>query len=127
MGIREKILEADDRPLREVVVPEWGLGPGEAFIRAMSPADYVDYRLAHREEFEELGRAGPRALADIVVRTLVDADGERILEDDDLEAILEKSGDVVLRLADQAAAVAGFDGAELEDAVGNSEPLPTSG
>lgn len=127
MDIRDRILETEDRPLVPVEVPEWGIPSGEAFVRGMTPADYIAWRINNQDEFRELNRAGPRALADVVVRTLVGKDGERILRDEDVELVLRKRGDTVLRLSDAALAAGGLEeGPELEEAVGNSNESPTS-
>ena len=65
------------------------------------------------------------ARAKLVVRALVDENGDRLFKDQDAGALGAKSGAVLDRLFDIVAEMSGISDTAVADAEGNSEPDPS--
>ena len=113
MGVLSKdaILGATDLPLERVEVPEWS---GAVYLRTMTGAE--------RDAFDAEVLSAPdrhiNARARLVIRVLVDADGNRLFADADAEALGAKSAAALNRLFDAACRLNGF-GDAVEDAEKN--------
>jgi hypothetical protein len=125
---KDAILAADDRQIRDVDVPEWG---GTVRVRALSGLDRDAYEAAFVDARKQGGPSATVRLhnfrAKLVVRSLVDSDGERLFSDTDAKALGEKSADVIDRLFDVAREMSGMDDNAVKDAEGNSETAPNGG
>jgi hypothetical protein len=123
---RASILAVQDLPRELVEVPEWG---GAVYVRAMTALE--------RDAFEAsfVKGQGKRAQvsllnvrAKLVVRTIVDEQGNRIFEDGDAEALGAKSASAVNRAFEAAARLSGITEQDEADLMGesggeSSEPL----
>ena len=119
---RDAILGADDLPRREVEVPEWG---GRLWVRTMTGLE--------RDRYEaglvvEPGTKRADRLANLRARlvalTAVDAAGERLFAETDVEALGAKSSKALDRVADAALKMNGLGPDDVEELVGNSVPGP---
>lgn len=108
LTIRQKILQAQDKPTFAVAVPEWC--EDTLYIRTLSAAERDDYEMW---TFVASDRSNYRAK--LVCRALIDADGNRVFEDDDAPALGTKSSQVVSRLFDIATKVNGLLQADVEE------------
>lgn len=105
---RAGILDAVDLESIEIDVPEWG---GVVRLRAMSAADRVAYedKLAtFDEDGASAGVRVVRGLACLIIATVVDEDDEPLFTDADLDALQEKSFEVLNRVAEAAAGINGM-------------------
>lgn len=124
---KSKILAADDKPTVRVDVPEWG---GHVFVRTMSAGERDNYE-AEIYDLSKGGKANDaksmmaNARARLLVRTLVDEEGNRLFEDSDMEALGAKSGLVVDKVFTVARKVNGLSEADVDELVGNSNSGPT--
>lgn len=94
---REAILAADDRPVEEVEVPEWG---GIVRIRKMDALTWT--RLVHVLKGEE---DDTRIRAQTCAACMVDEQGELLFEpgnEEDLALLLGRSHDALLRVSNAA-------------------------
>lgn len=117
MGVtlsRDQILDADDLQRKEVTVKEWG---GSVFVRSMTGSE--------RDAWEQSIIAGAERNLDnirarLVVLTAVDAEGRRIFENDDADALGKKSAKALDRLFAAASRLNGLGRADIEELAGNS-------
>ena len=114
---RDAILAVVDLPSETVPCPEWG---GEVSIRGMTGSE--------RDAFEQslfIGDADSKRFsadnvrAKLLVRCIVDENGERIFKDEDVEALGRRSAQVLDRLYDVAQRLSGIGKKDLESAVKN--------
>jgi hypothetical protein len=107
---RNAILNADDRQIERVDVPEWG---GHVCVRSMTGAD--------RDEFDALAVnrqvRGVRTL--VVTRTACDEHGELLFTDADVEKLLERNAAALHRVFEAGCTISGIGEDEIEDAEGN--------
>src|ERR1051325_9966155 len=102
MGLRDMILKAEDLPRLPCPTPEWPGTDGQVFIRTLSGAE--------RDAFEQASvdirrKGGPRAkLLNIRARfaalVCVDAEGNRVFQDQDARDLGRKSSKVLDRIWD---------------------------
>lgn len=118
---RDDILGADDLPRIEVDVPEWG---GPVWVRTMTATE----KDAFEDSILEKRGKGKNATyemtlqnirAKLLVRTLCDADGERLFTNKDLNALAGKNGGVMTRLFAEAQTLNGLDADDIEELAGN--------
>lgn len=122
--LRESILAADDRPLTPVDCPEWG---ATVHVRTMSAGERDEWgRLWDTAEKPKddtaaaLAKAIPKDMAShLVLLTACDANGVRIFEPEDLDALIEKNGAAIERIARQSMAHNALLGSSIEDAEKN--------
>ena len=110
----EQILAAQDIPSETIDVPEWG---GKVVVRGLSAAEKDAYDRAIVQVDSKgnttIGRLDNiRAL--LVVRCLVDEDGERLFKDSQARELGEKSSAVVGRLWRIATRLSGMSAEEAE-------------
>lgn len=105
MNLRDQILAAQDTTKEAVSIPEWGIKDG-LFIKSLSAKERDQWEASmvsidmERRKVRKVNMANMRAR--LVTLTLVDAEGKRVLGDDDAEALGEKSAAVIARLFDTA-------------------------
>lgn len=116
-NLREQILAAQDREIREVQVPEWGL---TVRVSAMSGRDRDLW------EAEIIARRAPggqgvydNMRASLLARCLVDEAGERIFAEADVEALGRKSARALNRLFDVASELNAISEADQKELVKN--------
>jgi len=114
---KEQILQADDRRMEEVEVPEWG---GKVMVRGLTGTE--------RDEFEtELLAAGRRGdyrgvRAKLVVRSIVDAAGAPLFTRADIDELGNKSGVALDRVFAVAQRLSGLRQKDIEELTAD---LPT--
>lgn len=97
MSLRDEILGANDLGRGPFPCPEWPGADGKLFAQEMTAADRVSLFLEwtkckQGEQYED-----PLEQARVAVRTLVDADGNRVFSDADAVKVGAKSAAVVRR------------------------------
>jgi hypothetical protein len=110
---RDAILAVQDIKSEDVDVPEWG---GSVRIGLMSGAAR-DMFLAGRGD----GGSLSRFQAAILAATMIDPDGQRLFTEADVEALQQKNGLVLSRLADVAFRINAIGPAAEEAVAKNSE------
>lgn len=116
---KAQILEVDDRPETEVEVPEWG---GVVFIRALSGTDRDSWEQSVLEQHGEdvqVNMAGARAK--LAALSIVDADGERMFSEDEIDELSKKSGRALDRIFSAARKLNGITKEDVDELVGKSE------
>lgn len=124
-GLRDAILGAEDLPEESVSTPEWAdAGVAEVTVRGLSAFEREQYEKSLTERDSEgnvvTREDMPNIRAALVVRCVVDANGDRIFNDADIEALGRKSGLVVDRLWGVARKLSGMGQQAQADAEGNS-------
>lgn len=130
MGLltRDDLLRVDDIPFEDVDVPEWGEGVSvrvrglNAQQRALFTGTAVASQKAPPEEVAELWSQLEMRL---VAMSLVDENGDRLLGDDEVSHIAERSPAVVSRLFRVVQSLSKLGGDAVEEAAGNSEAAPS--
>ena len=80
--LRRQILEANDRPVKELPIPEWGC---TVFIRTMSAGERDRYEAAH------LANPYLDARARLAAETVCDEAGNKLFSPEDVAALSQKS------------------------------------
>ena len=114
MTLRETILEADDIDEAVIEIPEWG--DVKIMLRGMTGAERVKL-------YDSVtGKGKVFMYADILIATARDPEsGEPVFDPADREALAEKSGIVLDRLASEVLGLSGLDADEAEAEV-ESDP-----
>jgi hypothetical protein len=117
-GTRDQILSADDLPVREIEVPEWGF-----WVRVKTLTG------EERDAFEAAivkrnGRNVTQNLANIrarlVANTVVDEAGARLFKFSDIEALGKKSALALDRVFGVASELSGLNPEDVEELAKNS-------
>ncbi|WP_432169049.1 hypothetical protein [Streptomyces sp. 1222.5] len=135
---RAAIVKANDIPSEPVEVPEWRdpeTGDCTVIVRGLTGDELDDYQASIRQFRKSLDGRGMEPVliqqgmhAKLLVKCLVDDNGERLFEDNEAAELGAKSGRVLERLHDVAQRLSGLSDEEQEDMEGNSEtPAPTGG
>jgi hypothetical protein len=106
------ILAAQDLPLEQVEVPEWG---GSVWLRPLTAGDAGQFQA----EMAAAGTVPGDFRVRLVARCLVDSEGVRLFPDAEIPALAEKNAEVVNRLYDRCAAMNGLAPGAVETAQGN--------
>lgn len=117
---REAILKADDLPVEEMEIPEWG---GVVRIRAMSgkERDAYEESIILKRKDGEYETVMSNMRAKLLVRTIVDENDKPLFTTQDLELLGGKSADVLSRLFQVAARLSGISRDDVEELAKNSE------
>jgi hypothetical protein len=118
MLTRDDILKADDRKVVDVDVPEWG---GPVRLRALSGRQRAEFDAVRARILEAGSKDYGDILMCLLVRSMVDEDGELLFTDDDADALGEKLHGALDRLFDAAMELNGLSERAIDDAVGNSD------
>ncbi|MCD0450764.1 phage tail assembly chaperone [Actinocorallia sp. API 0066] len=126
---KDAILAASDRAHRDVDVPEWG---GTVRVMALSGTDRDAFEAAFVDA--KGGKGGPSASvrlhnfrAKLLVKCLVDDQGNRLFTNADATELGQKSAAVVDRLFDIARELSGMDDDAEAEGKDDSEPDPSDG
>lgn len=97
MDLKNKIISAPDLKEQQVSIPEWG---GDYFLREFSALD----RMSFRAEVEAFGDSAQevknlRFACLSITKSLVDMDGNQILDASDVDALMGKSLEVINRVS----------------------------
>ena len=115
---REDVLKADDLATEEVAVPEWG---GTVLVRGMTGRERDEFEASTLDQ-----RTGRQNLANtrakIVIRCVVDDDGNRLFDAADIDALGAKSGAALDRVFTAAARLSGLSGGDVEELTQNFGP-----
>lgn len=108
---RKAIFKAVDLDVKTVEVPEWG---GEVCVRGLTARerDHFEASIGTSANLENLR-------ARLVVLTLCDESGERLLKDSDAIELGKKNAQVVDRLFEIARKMSGMTDADVEELEGN--------
>ena len=115
MSLRDTILAADDIASETVDVPEWGV---KVTLRGMTGKQRI--QLVDKASATEKGYM----YSDILIEMAYDEDGGQIFDPADREALADKSGGVLERLALKVLQLSGVSVDDAEDEVAED---PTSG
>lgn len=110
------ILGADDRKPVEVEVPEWG---GTVLVALMS-GEARDCFEFESYQSRQRGEPAVNLRARIAARCMVDADGNRLFGESDIDALGKKSGAALDRVFDVACRVNKIGPQDIDDLEGNS-------
>lgn len=109
------ILAADDREMREIVVPEWN---GKVYLRTISGAERDRFEAeSFRQDQPNLDNLRARYLA----LTLVGEDGKPLFDRKQVTKLGEKSASVLDRLFTEAARMNAMSRSDVDTLLGNSE------
>lgn len=103
------ILTASDLPTEKVPVPEWG---GTVLVRGLTAAERDAYDMSlveQREGVQGISLTNMTNMrARLVARCVVDEKGTRLFNDEDVEALGQKSGTPIDRIAEVARRLSGM-------------------
>lgn len=111
---RASILKADDLKRQVVPVPQWG---GDVTVRSLTGEERDSWEawcISQRDEWG--GNVGPNIRASLVIRTVVDEEGQRLFADSDLAAVGAKNGaaiDAIYTVASKLSGISQQDQEEL--------------
>ena len=109
---RDDILKADDRPIEEVEVPEWG---GSVRVRGMSGEQRNEFEASMAiMRGDKLVPEVSNTLAKLVARCIVDEDGAPLFTQSDVYALGQKSAAALERVAEVAGRLSGMAVTEQE-------------
>jgi hypothetical protein len=115
---RAQILEADDIPVEDVEVPEWG---GVVRVRGLSGAERDAYE---GEVMQQRGRSiqfnTENARAKLVARCVIDENGQRLFRSADVKALGRKSGAALNRVFTVCRRLSGLGDEDIQELVKNS-------
>jgi hypothetical protein len=134
---RAAILKAPDIPSKPVEVPEWRdpeTGDCQVIIRGLTGDELDDFQGSIRQFRRTLDGKGMEPVlnqqgmhAKLLVKCLVDENGERLFQDSDAAELGAKAGVILDRLYDIAQELSGLSDEEKEEMEGNSETPADSG
>lgn len=115
---KERLLSADSYRREKVDLPELG---GFVYVGAVSAADWMDCQDAALKDKDEGGRGSTAPwVGRMLVKSIVDEDGNRLFGDEDAEELMRRPLAVINRLYKAADAVNDFAGRGVKDAEKNS-------
>ncbi len=120
----DQLLAADDVKRERVSVPEWG---GDVIVQGLTGTE----RDAWEAEMVERGKEDPKAWAEnvrarLLVRCLVNDQGERLFKADQAEALGKKNGAALAQVFDVAQRLSGLRKADVESVAKNSASGPSA-
>lgn len=118
MSLKDKIISADDLPRIPLIVPEWDISEKDGgFIRGLTGSDRDAYESSIRS-YRPDGKMVVNlkdVRARLVARCIVDDNDERVFSDKEIGQLAAKSGAVLDRLFDKAAALSGLSKEAVEE------------
>jgi hypothetical protein len=120
---KEAILTADDVQFEDVEVPEW-----EGKVRVRSLAG-IERDALEASMIEGKGKNANVNLANLraklVARSIVDEEGKRVFEDQDIAALGRKSAAALNRVYEVAQRLSGITQEDVDELTKNSEAAPS--
>ena len=114
---KDQILKADDLGQREVDVPEWG---GKVLMRALTGRERDEFeKMLFSEKGENVMANWTNLRARLVSLTIIDGDGKRVFNKNDIEELGKKSALVLDRLFAVAQDLSGLSKKDTEELVKN--------
>lgn len=95
----DEIQQINDREMREVEVPEWN---DSVYIRQLSAGDFAEMIDSAKKDDAE------RVMFLLVAYCLVDSNGERIIDADQVGELASKSKEAITRIYDEANKLTGL-------------------
>jgi hypothetical protein len=114
---KKTILNADDLPREQVVVPQWG---GEVFVRTLTGTERDEFEqscLTSRGKNKEMNLKNIRAR--LCVLCICQEDGTRLFDARDVEALGKKSSSALDLIFSVAQKLNGLSGEDTEELAGN--------
>lgn len=115
---RSAILAIPDLQTEDLFIPEWGAYVRVRGLTARERDEWEDSCLTQKGKNTTINVRNLRTK--LVVRTVVDEDGQRIFSNGDAEALGEKSGAAVDRIYEVATRLSGVSERDAEELAGNS-------
>lgn len=115
---REQILTRDDLRTVEVYVHQWG---GKICLKELNGFDRSEYENYAKRVFEQ-SQNYSEAIAELILKCAVDAEGKPLFDQADLEALQKKSSGALLDLYYEACKLNKLGEADVEEQEKNSEP-----
>jgi len=113
---REAILQAQDIEYRELIIPEWN---GVVRLKALKTVEYEAFQ-NHVQNKMKKGKMDLRNVtANLISRVIVDAKGERVFTQEDVQALSQKSQKPVNRIWKAVKEMNGIGDDDLDELVGN--------
>ncbi len=112
------ILGADDLPIKELDVKEWG---GKIFVQTLGGTEIAAWQMAVKERSEDGVQSAEDVMfvfSSLIVKTVVNEEGGRLFKDDHAERLAAKNPNVLRRVYEVAARMNGVsvDGEETDAA-----------
>lgn len=117
MSLRDRILNAKDRRVEAVFVPEWNV---TVYLTEMT----VGERSKMWEYVDTIKSSDPMLAPVMLMFTMCDENGERIFGNDDYQRVLNRCSNVVDRLGKRASDINNTVASAVDDAKKNSEETP---
>jgi hypothetical protein len=115
---RDVILDADDLEYEDLEVKEWG---GTVRVRALTGAERDAYEASMRQQRgKDFVANFANIRAKLVVRSVVDSDGERIFADNDAPALGKKSAAALDRVFEVASRLSRLSDEDVDELAGKS-------
>jgi hypothetical protein len=124
MALRDKIFDAEDRPVdRSEDVPEWGVTVWFRVMTGTARDEFEGATLRNMRGDEVVSTTGIRSM--LLVSTLVDEQGAAVFTKQDIRKLEGKNSVVLHRLAEIAKTVNSIAKDSIDDAEKNSESDPS--
>lgn len=124
MGLLDKksILNSQDIKVERVDVPEWG---GYVFVKGMTASERDQFETIIANRSNELGGEGRTVMdnfrAALAAFTIVDKNGERLFDLDDVEALNQKSAAALQRIYEKSKTLSRIGNDDVEELTKNSD------
>lgn len=124
LATREQLLKPAERRYLNIPLPVSGLAVRIQSLREGEKTAYeTDVSLTEDGERRPVRERLEDAKVMLICRVLVDAEGKRLLEDDDFDALSEMDGLDAATIYDAAFKHCGFEPTDVENLVKNSEKV----
>lgn len=119
-SIRERILRKNDRASESLPIPEWDVTVEVRSMSAKLRNKYIETVVEHGlDKDSDPAKAGAimlPLLPEFVLESVYDPEtGDKVFQPTDLEALLEKDGAVIERIATKVIALSKLDGKDVDD------------
>lgn len=119
---REAILQADDLKFEDVEVAAWG---GTVRVRALTASERDAFEAeAYLTNGPDREKNARNVRARLVVKSLINEQGERLFKDEEADLVGRKHGAVIDQLFWTARRLSAFTEEEVDALVKNSKPSP---
>jgi hypothetical protein len=122
---KAQILAAPDIVTEPVKVPEWG---GEVLVRSLDGTQRDEYEqsiMVRRGKSKEVNLRNARVK--LLVRTIVDSDGELLFSEQEIAALGRKSAAALQRVFEKSAELAGLSDKDLDELTENFDDGQSDG